>query len=178
MKKTMHKIHLYLSLVFLPMMLGFAITGMLVMLGVDEDSTANISKYTIKGQIPLDKLESTLLEYIKTNNIAMPDMSKTHCIKDGVSFGGISYCVGLMPYQDSYEILVINRDIIGSMIMLHNAKGEVYFTAFAFIFGISIVIIYFSGLFFTSFCAKRRKEALLAVGIGAIAMIFLGYISV
>lgn len=160
------------------MMLMFVLTGILVMFGVDEDSTADIQRTTINEKIPLDKLESTLLEYIKSNNIAMPDTSQVHCIKDGVSFGGIRYCVGLVPYENSYDILVLHRDIIGSAIMLHSAKGKIYFTILSTIFGLNVLVIYFSGLYITTFCVKKRGSALLAVGIGLAMLLIFGVMSV
>lgn len=186
MKKAFHKIHIYVSLFFIPIALAYAITGISIIFGIDEDSGMKQKDYQITLDEPLqnDAENSAqgdlMLTFLKENNLKIPSNTSLKNAKGGGKMmGGINYSVILKQNDElNYTLTTRKRSIFGNMILLHKAKGEFYFNILGAAFGLALITLYLSGLIITQFCKNRRKNALIAVILGIFAYVFLGYLSV
>lgn len=181
MKKYFHKIHIYLSVFFLPVAIMYAITGALYICGINENAGAEKQTYNLRldKAIAKDKLGDFLIDYLTKNNIKLPSDTSIKEKRGNVSIGGIYYSANIKSLDDNiYEITTIQRSLYGTLLLLHKAKGAFYFNILGVGFALTLLVLYISGFVITSFCKKNRKESFIVFGIGALTMIILAYLSV
>ena len=83
--------------------------------------------------------------------------------------GSIKYSASITTNKQGESIVrVTDRGLFGILVLMHKAKGKVYFDIIAVGFSLSLIVFYLSGLIITSFCKKKRKQALLAFALGLI----------
>ena len=93
--------------------------------------------------------------------------------------GGIHYSVNAKQNGEDLLITATTRSLLGDIILLHKDKGGWYFSILAVGFGISLVLLYLSGLMITLFASKKdRKSQLVVLALGVLACVVLGYMSV
>lgn len=193
MKKTFYNWHLYVSLFFLPMALMYALTGGLIILGVKDNIGMSIEQFEVPQVTGGEKEKHDfLLEFIKNNNLKMPKNITEIDREGGVSIGSIHYNIALYDNQklskvkeaklplnnaDSSIVLVKTRSIIGDMILLHKDKGEWFFKIIGLGFALALIALYVTGLYIMGF-KKKQKTVFIAVGLGFIVVVLLGYLSV
>lgn len=188
MTKTFRNIHIYLSLFFLPVALIYAITGILYISGFDQDSGATINTYTHKISSNTQNINEAdiLTSYLKENNIALPKAAEPKIDKKSgaLSMGSTHYSASIKKGEISnneitYNITTKERSFIGDLIMLHKSKGAWYFNILAIGFGITLILLYMSGLMITLFANKKKRGIQYATILaGFIATIILGCMSV
>lgn len=174
-KQTWMKVHLYLSLFFLPAALIYAITGSFYLFGIREEANATIHEIKIDS-LPKGDEQSVILRILKENNLKIPKDTTLRTIRGNPSMGSIRYSVMVMKTRDGYVLRAVERSLYGILLLMHKGKGGVYFDIIAVGFSASLILFYVSGLIITSFCNKKRKPALLAFLLGFIitgVMIFL-----
>ncbi|MDE6886128.1 MAG: PepSY domain-containing protein [Helicobacteraceae bacterium] len=193
MKKYFHKIHIYISIFFLPMALMYAITGTLYIFGIEENSGAITNTYKVESKNKLieENMADFMIKYLRDNNLKLPQNLVAKNSRNGIQIGGIYYSASIKnipqnanSIKDSqnitnvYEITTIQRSIYGSLVLLHKSKGKFYFDIIATAFGIALIVLYLSGLIITSFCIKRRGKAVFTFTIGLLTLAILAYLSV
>ena len=93
--------------------------------------------------------------------------------------GGIHYSVNAKQNGEDLLITATTRSLLGDIILLHKDKGEWYFSILAVGFGVSLMLLYLSGLMITLFASKKdRKSQLAVLTLGVLACVVLGYMSV
>ena len=175
------KIHIYVSLFFLPMALIYALTGALNIFGFTQDSGAKITKLEIESAMPKEKAElrDFVIKNLEERGVEVPGDTEIKQSKRGVSMGGIKYNVRISSIDENRtSIDITDRGLFGSLLLLHKAKGGYYFDILAVSFSIALIMLYFSGLFITAFCKNRRAISFGTVAIGAITTAVLAYMSV
>lgn len=163
-KKHWMKIHTYLSLFFLPMCLIYVLTGIGYIAGFKDSAGAKIHKITLESTPQNGKEREFILELLKNNNLKIPKNTAITMMRDNPTMGNIKYNVALQKDKNGQMSLVATeRSIYGVLVLMHKAKGAVYFNALAICFAVSLMIFYLSGLIVTSFCKKNRKPALITL---------------
>ncbi|TKX34045.1 hypothetical protein [Campylobacter taeniopygiae] len=178
--KLFRQIHIYISLFFLPCALMFAISGITYILGFDQDVGLKVQSYKLNQHIQKGKEREALIEYLVENKLKLP--SNTEIIKSknkGVSIGTIHYSANIAPMSENeYLITLKTRSLLGDMIMLHKDKGLWYFSILSVGFGITLFLLYISGLIITFFASKKdRKKQLFVLILGFLITFILAYIS-
>lgn len=81
--------------------------------------------------------------------------------------GSIKYSASITTNKQGESIVrVTDRGLYGILLLMHKSKGKFYFDIIAVGFSLSLVVFYLSGLIITSFCKKKRKQALGAFALG------------
>lgn len=178
--KLFRQIHIYVSLFFLPCAVLFALTGIVYILGADQDTGLKVENYKLVKNIEAGKEKDALIQYLQENNLKIPSNTEVIKGKDkGVTIGGAHYSANIAPIaQNEYTITLKTRSLLGDMIMLHKDKGAWYFSVFSIAFGIALFLLYISGLIITLFASKKdRQKQLATLGAGIVITILLAYLS-
>ncbi|WP_273211925.1 hypothetical protein [Helicobacter rodentium] len=182
MTKQFRNIHIYLSLFFLPIALMYAITGILYISGFNQDSGATKQTYTLVKEIEKGQESQVLIDYLKENRLKVPSNleAKMDRKSGALQMGGVHYSVSIKQNADStWSITTLERSLIGDMIMLHKAKAKWYFDVLAIGFGITLVLLYLSGLMITLFNSKKNRGIQYAtISAGVVISIAVGALSV
>ena len=178
-KKSWMNIHLYLSLFFLPMCLIYVLTGIGYIFDFKDDAGAKIVEISLPNAPQKGEEGAFMIETLKANNLKVPSNTAVYMARGNPTMGSISYEVVIAPDRKSGELKmrVIDRSIYGILVLMHKAKGAVYFNAVAVCFALSLAIFYLSGLIMTSFCKNKRKGAGIAFGAGLIITILAVWLS-
>lgn len=175
MKKIFRKIHLYMALFTIPIGIMVAITGVLYILGANQDTGAKITKYTINQTIAQGEEISFLEKWTNENSIKMPkkeislDRTKTNKV-----IGSAGYSMTLKEKNDSTEITITDRSILGKMIILHKAKAGLLSKIMMVLYGITLLGFYISGLTIAVF--KKNVKGKLVPKTENYVVIVLGFI--
>lgn len=178
--KLFRQIHIYVSLFFLPCAVLFALTGIVYILGADQDTGLKVENYKLVKNIEAGKEKDALIQYLQENNLKIPSNTEVIKGKDkGVTIGGAHYSANIAPIaQNEYTITLKTRSLLGDMIMLHKDKGAWYFSVLSIAFGIALFLLYISGLIITLFASKKdRQKQLATLGAGIVITILLAYLS-
>ncbi|EHD2941347.1 TPA: hypothetical protein ROD35_000792 [Campylobacter coli] len=178
--KLFRQIHIYVSLFFLPCAVLFALTGIVYILGADQDTGLKVENYKLVKNIEAGKEKDALIQYLQENNLKIPSNTEVIKGKDkGITIGGVHYSANIAPIaQNEYAITLKTRSLLGDMIMLHKDKGAWYFSVLSIAFGIALFLLYISGLIITLFASKKdRQKQLATLGAGIIITILLAYLS-
>ncbi len=178
--KLFRQIHIYVSLFFLPCAVLFALTGIVYILGADQDTGLKVENYKLVKNIEAGKEKDALIQYLQENNLKIPSNTEVIKGKDkGVTIGGAHYSANIAPIaQNEYAITLKTRSLLGDMIMLHKDKGAWYFSVLSIAFGVALFLLYISGLIITLFASKKdRQKQLATLGAGIVITILLAYLS-
>lgn len=184
--KLFRQIHIYVSLFFLPCAVLFALTGIVYILGADQDTGLKVENYKLVKNIEAGKEKDALVQFLQENNLKIPsDTVSTKGKGQGkgksrsITMGGVHYNVTMTPVaQNEYAITLKTRSLLGDMIMLHKDKGAWYFSVLSIAFGIALFLLYISGLIITLFASKKdRQKQLATLGAGIVITILLAYLS-
>ncbi|MDO7253160.1 PepSY domain-containing protein [Helicobacter cappadocius] len=177
LKKFSRQFHIYVSVFLLPMALLFAITGIVYILGVNQDFGATKQKWVIEETIPQEKQFDYLIDFMRKNNISFPQNIEPKQYRGTLMIGSAKYAVTINSQEGKTIIQSIKRSFLGNMIMLHKAKAKWYFDILSIAFGLALVLFYVSGVIMTAFCKNNRKEILISLVLGFIVTAILAYIS-
>ncbi len=178
-KKDWMKIHTYLSLFFLPMCVIYVLTGIGYIFDFKDTAGAKIYEFALPNAPQKGEEAATMIEVLKANNLKIPSNTDIKIQKGNPSMGSISYAVSLEADRKSGElkVKVVDRGLYGILVLMHKAKGAVYFNVVAVCFALSLAIFYLSGLIMTSFCKNKRKSAGIALGSGFVITAIAIYLS-
>lgn len=187
-RKFWMQIHLYLSLFFLPFALIYAITGVLYIFEIRQNSGATIIDIQLDSMPKRGEEQNFILQTLKANNLQIPQDTTLKMVKGSLSMGNIKYNASLSKNKQGEPTLrTIDRGLYGILMLMHKSGGTKYevlgfqfsfFDFFAIGFGLSMLIFYLSGLIVTSFCKGKRASALSVLGAGFILSIIAVYFSI
>lgn len=178
-KKDWMKIHTYLSLFFLPMCFIYVLTGIGYIFEFKDSAGAKIYEFVLPNPPQKGEEAAVMIETLKANNLKIPSNTEITMQRGNPTMGTISYGVSIESDRKSGElkVRVIDRSLYGILVLMHKAKGAVYFDIVAVGFALSLAIFYLSGLIMTSFCKNKRKSAGIAFGSGLLITIIAVYLS-
>lgn len=177
MGKLFRKIHIDLSLFFLPLALLYALSGALYLSGFNQNSGAKTWVFSLP-KMQRDQIPSAINEWLQSNHLKSIDSNQLESGKgDSLMMGGASYSANIKKKGEGFEVEVVQRSFLGNMIMLHKGKAKWYFDILAFGFAFSLIVFYVSGLIMTNFCNKRRMRSFSILGIGFLITFVIGYLS-
>lgn len=176
--KTWMKIHLYLSLFFLPMALIYAITGAFYTFGFKVNAGANVVQIHLNEPITHKNAQEIMIKLIKDNNLKMPENLQVRFSKNTYSMGNLKNAYFIRLNNDKAEFLAYDRSIYGVLLLLHKAHGKVWFNVLAVGFAIALVIFYISGLVLTAFCKRDKGGALSSFILGIMITFIAIYFSI
>ncbi|MBZ7986361.1 PepSY-associated TM helix domain-containing protein [Campylobacter sp. Cr9] len=176
--KTWMKIHLYLSLFFLPMALIYAVTGAFYIFGFKVNAGASVVSMKLNENINKENARDVMLKLIKENNLKIPDNTELRFNKNTYVLGNIKNAYFIRVIDNKAEFLAYDRSIYGVLLLLHKAHGGVWFNVLAVGFAVALVIFYISGLFLTAFCKRDKKGALISTILGIVITALCVYFSI
>lgn len=187
-KKRWMQIHTYLSLFFLPAALIYALTGVLYIFEIRQDSGAKILEFELESMPKNGEEQAFILHILQENNLKIPSDIAIKKVRNNKMMGNTYYNAMLTKNKADKPILrVTQRNLYGVLMLMHKSSGtkhEVFglqlsvFDWIAIGFGISLVIFYFSGLIVTSFCRNDRVVSFGVLGMGAVLTGLAVYLSV
>lgn len=178
MGKTFRLVHIYISLFFLPLALLYAVSGVLFLCGFNQDSYADKKSFYIDSPFDSKKLSAQVQELLEQNNLKLPSSFEAKKAKGGgVMYGTASYSVVAKQKGQGVSVEVTQRSVIGLAMLLHKGKAKWYFDVLAYGFALALVALYVSGLIIANL-NKIKGKAWATVGIGFLAVLVLGYLSV
>ena len=175
MKKALRKIHLYLGLFTLPMGLIIAITGILFVIGFDEDTGATINEYTSLEIVEEGKEVEFLKKWTAENNIAMPRTNEVMEHKGSIIVGTPYYNITVTVEDDGTSIETIKKSFIGVLFLAHEAKDlRWYIKILSILLGLSMTTFYISGIIIASF--KKTVDGKKVVKKEYVVTLILGFV--
>ncbi|MGJ0112926.1 hypothetical protein [Campylobacter molothri] len=178
--KIFRQIHIYLSLFFLPCALIFAISGITYILGFNQNVGLKVQTYKLNQYIQKGKEREALIEYLIENKLKLPSNIEPIKSKNkGITIGTVHYSANIAPINENEYLITLNtRSLLGDMIMLHKDKGLWYFSILSIGFGVTLFLLYISGLIITFFANKKdRKKQLFVLSLGFLITFILAYMS-
>ncbi|MBZ7948352.1 hypothetical protein H2256_05205 [Campylobacter sp. RM9929] len=178
--KIFRQIHIYLSLFFLPCALIFAISGITYILGFNQNVGLKVQTYKLNQYIQKGKEREALIEYLIENKLKLPSNIEPIKSKNkGITIGTVHYSANIAPINENEYLITLNtRSLLGDMIMLHKDKGLWYFSILSIGFGVTLFLLYISGLIITFFTNKKdRKRQLFVLSLGFLITFILAYMS-
>ncbi|MFQ6342673.1 hypothetical protein [Campylobacter sp. VTCC 70190] len=182
--KLFRQIHIYVSLFFLPCAVLFAFTGIAYIFGFNQDVGIKKESYILQKNIQPGKEKEELIQFLQENKLKIPSDTE---LKQGrgkgnnaaSTMGGVHYSIDMIAKDNnSYEITLKTRSLLGDMIMLHKDKGAWYFSVLSVGFGVVLFLLYLSGLMITLFANKKdRNKQYLVLASGFIITLLLAYFS-
>lgn len=187
-RKFWMQMHLYLSLFFLPAALIYAITGVLYIFEIRQNSGATIIDIPLDSMPQKGQEEEFIITILIKNNLQIPKDTQVRMMKGNLSMGNIKYSVSLSKDKEGKPMLrTIDRGLYGILMLMHKSSGSKheiagfklsYFDFIAIGFGLSMLLFYLSGLIITSFCKGKRKIAFSVLGVGFILTVLAVYGSI
>lgn len=187
-RKIWMQVHLYLSLFFLPVAFIYALTGVLYIFEIRQNSGAHIVDITLNSMPSKGNEQSFMLQVLQDHNLKIPQDTTLKMMKGSPFMGNIKYSVTLNKNKEGKPILrTIDRGLYGILMLMHKSSGKKYeilgfklsiFDFLAISFGISLMIFYLSGLIVTSFCKGKRAPAFGILGMGFILTTLAIYLSI
>ncbi|MBZ7966052.1 hypothetical protein [Campylobacter molothri] len=178
--KIFRQIHIYLSLFFLPCALIFAISGITYILGFNQNVGLKVQTYKLNQYIQKGKEREALIEYLIENKLKLPsNIERIKSKNKGITIGTVHYSANIAPINENEYLITLNtRSLLGDMIMLHKDKGLWYFSILSIGFGVTLFLLYISGLIITFFANKKdRKRQLFVLSLGFLITLILAYMS-
>lgn len=162
-------LHLVLSLFFLPMIMVYAVTGLLYMGGVDQHFTSHVEVYELSpGDEPPYADSCRELECL---GVELPD-GKVRPFKG-------NYILGLMTDThvlflrtgNSLRAEVVKPGIYPNLLLVHKGKVGWWFSALGYGAAISLIMLYVTGIFLMWRNRRKRKLMLVSAALGTFAVV-------
>ena len=99
-KSLWMKVHLYLSLFFLPAALIYALTGALYIFDVRENADAKIQEFTLPSIPQQGEEQAAILSVLHANNLKVPNDTQIRVQKGNATMGSIAYNVSITTNKD------------------------------------------------------------------------------
>lgn len=187
-KQFWMKIHLYLSLFFLPVAFIYALTGALYIFEIRQNSGAKTWNFKLDSMPQKGKEAEVIIQTLLDANLSLPSDTQVRNLRGNVMMGNVKYSATITKDQKGEVTLrVVDRHPYGVLLMMHKSQGNKFalgtykFTFFDFLaigFACSLMLFYFSGLVITSFCKKNRRGALYTFLAGLVITSLAVYFSV
>ncbi|PAF47516.1 hypothetical protein BKH46_03560 [Helicobacter sp. 12S02634-8] len=178
MKKFMRQFHMYATILFLPVALLYALTGILALFEYEGD--LRIIPDQIKYSKKPDILESEMiaLKYLEEKHLLFPNYS-FQVIKNGngIAIGGLAHQVIFIFGNGAFNVFQIERKgVIAYLMALHFGQGKWYFDALGIAFGVCLGLFYLSGLLMIH-TTKHKTPLIFTFILGCLVSVVMGYLS-
>ena len=178
MGKNFRLVHLYISLFFLPLALLYAVTGVMLVCGFNQDTGAKKQTFHLSSEFNKESIADEVKTFLQSKNIALPSNFEPQKAKGGgVMYGSGAYNVVAQSGEKETRIVVTQRSFLGLIMLLHKGKAMWYFNILAFGFAFALAMLYISGLIIANL-GKMKAKAWASVGAGFVVVIILGCLSV
>ncbi|WP_033603569.1 membrane protein [Helicobacter pylori] len=162
----MRYFHIYATTFFFPLALLFAVSGLLLLFGVRQDTNANIKEWVLEKSLKKEERLDFLKDFIKENHIVMPKKIEPREHKGALIIGTPLYEISLEIKNTQTIIKTIERGFLGALIMLHKAKVGIVFKALVGIFCVFLLLFYLSAFLMVAF--QDTKRMFISVLIGSV----------
>ncbi len=166
MTKMMRYFHIYTTTFFFPLVLLFAVSGLLLLFGVRQDTGAKIKEWVLEKSLKKEERLDFLKDFIKENHIVMPKKIEPREHRGALVIGTPLYEINIEIKGAQTKIKTIERGFLGAIIMLHKAKVGVVFNVLLGIFCVFLLLFYLSAFLMMAF--KNTKRMLISVLIGSV----------
>ncbi len=164
MTAMMRYFHIYATTFFFPLALLFAVSGLLLLFGVRQDTNANIKEWVLEKSLKKEERLDFLKDFIKENHIAMPKKIEPREYRGALAIGTPLYEISLETKGAQTKIKTIERGFLGVLIMLHKAKVGIVFKALVGIFCVFLLLFYLSAFLMVAFQDTKRMFISVLIG--------------
>jgi hypothetical protein len=171
------RIHSYLSILFLPLALVYAISGIAYLFADWDTSNKNrITLYDLEPESPriLEHVEPLLREQLKANNYPIPTGELNEDDEDEAHFewkSGRSYTVKYRPSSSTKGkayISIRQKTFYGRLISFHKGDGRDLLDILGASFACLLIFSYLSGVYLAIKIPYLRIGTLIALIVGAL----------
>ena len=162
-------LHLVLSLFFLPMIMVYAVTGLLYMGGADQHFTSHVEVYELSsGDEPPYADSCRELERL---GVKLPE-GKVRPFKGNYILGLVTGThVLFLRTENSLRAEVVKPGIYPNLLLVHKGKAGWWFSALGYGSAISLILLYISGILLMWRNRKKRKLMLVSAVLGTSAVV-------
>ncbi len=160
----MRYFHIYATTFFFPLVLLFAVSGLLLLFGVRQDTNANIKEWVLEKSLKKEERLDFLKDFIKENHIVMPKKIEPREYRGALAIGTPLYEINLETKGAQTKIKTIERGFLGALIMLHKAKVGIVFKALVGIFCVFLLLFYLSAFLMVAFQDTKRMFISVLIG--------------
>ncbi|PAF51269.1 hypothetical protein [Helicobacter sp. 13S00477-4] len=174
MKKFLLKIHIYMSLFFVPLAIIYALTGIFYLFayyGKDGRKSYDIPS---EKRLSSQELADFTLKFLKQNNIVFRNMDVSFS-RGGVQIGIMADFARAIQNANMVKIDVYRGDIVRYLMLLHFARGKWYFDALGVAFGVALFVFYLSGIFMSKHSSSKKRGLWVSFSIGLIFTVMVAY---
>ncbi|AFI06412.1 PepSY-associated TM helix domain-containing protein [Helicobacter cetorum] len=171
----MRSFHTYATSFFFPLVLLFALTGLLMLFGVRQNTHAHIQEWILDKELKSKERLEFLLDFLKENQLALPRRIEPRDYRGALVIGTPLYEVSLETKNNQAKIKTIKRGFLGALVMLHKAKVGIVFKVLLGIFCVFLLLFYLSA--FLMVALKNAKRMFLSVLIGSVVFLVAIYLS-
>ncbi len=164
MTAMMRYFHIYATTFFFPLVLLFAVSGLLLLFGVRQDTNANIKEWVLEKSLKKEERLDFLKDFIKENHIVMPKKIEPREYRGALAIGTPLYEINLETKGAQTKIKTIERGFLGALIMLHKAKVGIVFKALVGIFCVFLLLFYLSAFLMVAFQDTKRMFISVLIG--------------
>lgn len=181
LKSKFLKLHLYISLFFIPMAMFYKITGIIGIFQYFGEQTSKIVEFTPKqkdffnflthtqtsySNEQLQDIRTKILAFLIDNHIEIPYTTGIKLSWDNKKFvlGGSSKYIEIERHNPQ-NLVIYTRDLLSNLMNLHFARGGIVFNILAFCFVVFLLITYITGLLLCNFSKHKIKYgSIIALG--------------
>lgn len=163
-----HSLHLVLSLFFLPMIMVYAVTGLLYMGGVDQHFTSRVAVYELNSSDQAPYADSCA--ELERRGVVLPE-GKVRLFKGNHILGPMTDThVLFLRKGASLQAEVVEPGIYPKLMLAHKGKAGWLFTVLGYGAALTLVVLYVTGILLMWRNRRKRKLMLLSAALGAAAV--------
>lgn len=166
--RSSHSLHLVLSLFFLPMIVVYAVTGLLYMGGVDQHFTSHVAVYELNAADRPPYADAC--RELERRGVALPE-GKVRPFKGNHILGSMTDThVLFLRKGHSLRAEVVEPGIYPNLMLAHKGKAGWWFAALGYGAAISLIILYVTGILLMWRNRRKRKLMLVSAALGTAAV--------
>lgn len=163
-----HSLHLVLSLFFLPMMMVYALTGLLYLGGVDQNFTSRVTVHELNASDQAPYADSC--KELERRGVALPE-GKVRPFKGNYILGAMTGThVLFLRKGSSLRAEVVEPGIYPKLMLAHKGKAGWWFTVLGYGAALTLAALYVTGILLMWRNRRRRKLMLVSAALGTAAV--------
>lgn len=164
-----HSLHLVLSLFFLPMIMVYAMTGLLYLGGVDQHFTSRVVVYELDASDQPPYADSC--RELERRGVVLPE-GKVKPFKGNHILGPMTNThVMFLRKGSSLRAEVVDPGVYPNLMLVHKGKAGWWFTVLGYGGALSLAALYVTGILLVWRNRRKRKLMLVSVALGAAAVV-------
>ena len=164
-----HSLHLVLSLFFLPMIMVYAVTGLLYLGGVDQRFTSRVVVHELNASDQPPYADSC--RELERRGVVLPEGEARPFKGNHILGPMIGTHVLFLRKGPSLRAEVVEPGIYPNLMLAHKGKAGWWFTALGGGAAFSLVILYVTGILLMWKNRRRRKLMLVSAALGTAAVV-------